>query len=179
MLYTFTCKKVNLNDSIKEYTQKKFAKLERYFKNEAQAYVTFAVEKDHRCVVEVTIKGGNMLYRTETEAKDGNMRGAIDAAASRIDAQIRKNKTRLSDKLRTENVESNWPDVFEIPEEQEFVIARVKKFPLKPMTPEEAILQMNLLDHNFFVFQNSQTETTDVVYKRKNGDYGLISTANE
>ena len=129
--------------------------------------------------MEVTIKGGNMLYRTETEAKDGNMRGAIDAAASRIDAQIRKNKTRLSDKLRTENVESNWPDDFEIPEEQEFVIARVKKFPLKPMTPEEAILQMNLLDHNFFVFQNSQTETTDVVYKRKNGDYGLISTANE
>ena len=173
MKFTFTCKKVALNDSIKEYAEKKFSKLDRYFREEATALVTFAVEKNHRCVVEVTIRGGDMLFRAQEEAPDGDMRGAIDVAVSYIDRQIRKNKTRLSKKLRTEGAVAA-DDVFEVAEETEFDIVRTKRFAVKPMTAEEAILQMNLLDHNFFVFRNAETDEVNVVYKRKGNTYGLI-----
>ena len=175
MKFTFTCKKVALNDSIKDYAEKKFSKLDRYFREEATALVTFAVEKNHRCVVEVTIRGGDMLFRAQEEAPDGDMRGAIDVALSYIDRQIRKNKTRLSKKLRTEGAVVA-DDVFEVTEETEFDIVRTKRFAVKPMTAEEAILQMNLLDHNFFVFRNEDTNAISVVYKRNNGGYGLIET---
>ena len=175
MKFTFTCKKVALNDSIKEYAEKKFSKLDRYFREEATALVTFAVEKNHRCVVEVTIRGGDMLFRAQEEAPDGDMRGAIDVAVSYIDRQIRKNKTRLSKKLRTEGAVAA-DDVFEVAEETEFDIVRTKRFAVKPMTAEEAILQMNLLDHNFFVFRNEDNNAISVVYKRKSGGYGLIET---
>ena len=175
MKFTFTCKKVALNDSIKEYAEKKFSKLDRYFREEATALVTFAVEKNHRCVVEETIRGGDMLFRAQEEAPDGDMRGAIDVAVSYIDRQIRKNKTRLSKKLRTEGAVAA-DDVFEVAEETEFDIVRTKRFAVKPMTAEEAILQMNLLDHNFFVFRNEDTNAISVVYKRKSGGYGLIET---
>ena len=175
MKFTFTCKKVALNDSIKEYAEKKFSKLDRYFREEATALVTFAVEKNHRCVVEVTIRGGDMLFRAQEEAPDGDMRGAIDVALSYIDRQIRKNKTRLSKKLRTEGAVVA-DDAFEVTEETEFDIVRTKRFAVKPMTAEEAILQMNLLDHNFFVFRNEDTNAISVAYKRKSGGYGLIET---
>ena len=100
MKFTFTCKKVDLNDSVKEYAEKKISKLDRYFKNEAEANVTFSVEKNNRCVVEVTIRGGNTLFRAQEENKEGNMRAAIDTAQEYIDRQIRKNKTRLEKRLR-------------------------------------------------------------------------------
>ena len=175
MKFTFTCKKISLNDSIKAYAEKKIGKLEKYFKEEPEAIVTFAVEKNHRCVVEVTIRGGDMLFRAQEEAPDGDMRGAIDVAVSYIDRQIRKNKTRLSKKLRTEGAVAA-DDVFEVAEETEFDIVRTKRFAVKPMTAEEAILQMNLLDHNFFVFRNEDTNAISVAYKRKSGGYGLIET---
>ena len=96
MKYTFACKRVPLNDSIKEYAQKKISKLERYFREEdTTAFVTFSVEKDHLCSVEITIRGGTTLLRAQTEAPDGDMRGAIDAAVGYIERQILKNKTRL------------------------------------------------------------------------------------
>ena len=84
MKFTFTCKKVSLNDSIRAYAEKKASKLDRYFREEAEAFVTFAVEKDHRCVVELTIRGGNTLFRAQEESPDGDMRGAIDEACATI-----------------------------------------------------------------------------------------------
>jgi len=96
MKFTFTCKKISLNDSIKEYAEKKISKLDRYFREDADALVTFSVEKSHRCVVEITIISGSTLFRAQEESRDGDMRGAIDAACSTIDRQIRKNKTRPS-----------------------------------------------------------------------------------
>ncbi len=93
MKFTFTCKKVSLNDSIKDYAEKKISKLDRYFREDADALVTFSVEKGHRCVVEITIVSGSTLFRAQEESRDGDMRGAIDAACSTIDRQIRKNKT--------------------------------------------------------------------------------------
>ncbi len=175
MKFTFTCKKISLNDSIKAYAEKKIGKLDRYFRDEANALVTFSVEKDHRCVVEVTIRSGGTLFRAQEESRDGDMRGAIDAAASTIDRQIRKNKTRLAKRLRQDALVSDIPAEFDVSEEKEFQVVRTKHVAVKPMNTEEAIMQMNLLGHDFFVFRNME-DVISIVYSRKNGGYGLIET---
>ena len=175
MKFTFTCKKVSLNDSIKAYAEKKISKLDRYFHEDADAIVTFAVEKDHRCVAEITIRSGGTLFRAQEESRDGDMRGAIDAACSTIDRQIRKNKTRLSKRLRQDALVSDIPAEFDVNEEMEFQVVRTKRIAVKPMSVEEAILQMNLLDHDFFVYRNAEG-AVNIVYRRKNGGYGLLET---
>lgn len=175
MKFTFTCKKVSLNDSIKAYAEKKIGKLDRYFQDEADAAVTFLVEKDHRCVVEITIRSGSTLFRAQEESKDGDMRGAIDAACTTIDRQIRKNKTRLSKRLRQDAFVPDIPAEFDVSEEKEFEVVRTKHIAVKPMSIEEAIMQMNLLDHDFFVFRNME-DVICIVYQRKSGGYGLIET---
>ena len=178
MKFTFACKKISLNDSIKEYAEKKISKLDKYFPEEADAFVTFAVEKKNRCVVELTIRAANgTLFRAQTEDPDGDMRCAIDEAVSFIDRRIRKNKTRLAKNLRAEAVLPELPEEFEAHEEGAFDIVRTKRFAVKPMSPEEAILQMNLLGHSFFVFRNTDFgDAICVVYRRNNGGYGLIET---
>ncbi len=175
MKFTFTCRKVSLNDSVKEYAEKKISKLERYFHEDAEAIVIFCVEKDHRCVVEVTIASGGTMFRSQEESRDGDIRSAIDAVAANIDRQIRKNKTRLSKRLRQEALVSVMPEEFEILEEKEFDVVRTKRVTVKPMSTEEAILQMNLLGHDFFVYRN-ENNVISIVYRRKNGGYGLLET---
>ena len=178
MKYTYACKKVSLNDSIKAYTEKKVSKLEKYFReDDANAFVTFSVEKNHRCTVELTIRSGPALLRAQTEAPDGDMRGAVDAAVGYIERQILKNKTRLSKRLRSEGFPPPAPaSDFEVTEETEFPVIRTKRFAVKPMSTEEAILQMNLLDHSFFVFRSSEDDSLCIVYRRKSGGYGLLET---
>ena len=178
MKFTFTCKKVSLNDSIRAYAEKKVSKLDRYFQDDAEAFVAFAVEKNHRCVVEITLRGSGTLFRAQEESADGDMRGAIDAACNTIDRQIRKNKTRLSKRLRQEALVSDLPAEFDISEEKEFEIVRTKRVAVKPMSAEEAIMQMNLLGHDFFLFRNME-DTLCIVYHRKKGGYGLIETDAE
>jgi putative sigma-54 modulation protein len=169
---------VSLNDTIKAYAEKKVSKLDRYFREEPTAFITFSVEKTHLCSVEITIRGGNTLLRAQTQEPDGDMRGAIDAACGYIERQILKNKTRLARKLRSDAFPKNSTpaDEFEVAEEKEFNIVRTKRFAVKPMSPEEAILQMNLLDHTFFVFRNVDDDNLSIVYARRNGGYGLIET---
>ena len=180
MKFTYTCKKVSLNDSIKDYAEKKISKLEKYFREEAEAAVTFAVEKDHLCTVELTIRGNGPLLRAETTAPDGDMRGAVDAAVGYIERQILKNKSRLAKRMRSESFPAPAAaDDFEIAEEKEFNIVRTKRFAVKPMSTEEAILQMNLLNHDFFVYRNSEDDCLCIVYQRKSGGYGLIVTDDE
>lgn len=180
MKYTFTCKKLSLNDSIKDYAEKKISKLERYLRDgDAAAKVTLSVEKNHLCTVEITIRDGSTLLRAQTEAPDGDMRGAIDAAVGYIERQILKNKTRLAKRMRSEGFPPPAVDDFTVAEEREFQIVRTKRFAVKPMSPEEAILQMNLLNHSFFVFRNSDDDSLSIVYQRKNGGYGLIVTDEE
>ena len=179
MKFTFTCKKISLNDSVKAYAEKKIGKLEKYFKEEPEATVTFAVEKKNRCIVEVMLRGANgTLFRAVCEDADGDMRGAIDEAVGQIDRKIRKNKTRLAKRLRSEGFPPPAPaDDFEVAEEKEFNIVRTKRFAVKPMSPEEAILQMNLLGHSFFVFRNTDDDNAIcVVYTRNSGGYGIIET---
>ena len=181
MKYTYACKKISLNNSIKEYAEKKISKLDRYFReSDTTAFVTFSVERDHLCTVEVTIRDGGTLFRAQTQAPDGDMRGAVDAAVGYLERQILKNKTRLAKRLRTEGFPPPAaPGDFEVTEEKEFQIVRTKRFAVKPMSAEEAILQMNLLDHSFFVFRSSEDDSLCIVYQRKNGGYGLIVTDEE
>ena len=181
MKYTYTCKKVPLNDSIKEYAEKRLEKLERYFHREdATAFVTFTVEKDKLCTVEITIQDGATLLRAQTTEPDGDMRGAIDAAVGYIERQILKNKTRLAKRLRSEGFPAVPADDFSVAEESEFHIVRTKRFSVKPMSPEEAILQMNLLGHSFFVFRNTDDDNAIcVVYTRNSGGYGIIETSEQ
>ena len=138
------------------------------------------MEKNHLCTVELTIRGGNTIFRAQTQETDGDMRSAVDAAISYIERQILKNKTRLSKRMRSEAFPAPAEmDDFSVAEEKEFDIVRTKRFSVKPMSAEEAILQMNLLDHDFFVFRGAEDGTLSIVYRRKNGGYGLIETGEE
>ena len=175
MKFQFTEKKVSLPSNVHAYAEKKVMKLQRFFRDDAEALVTFSVDKD-RNKVEITVNASNTYFRASEATSD--MFASIDAAVSTIERQIRKNKTRLARRLRegafvrSADVTSFAPDV---EEEGEFNIVRVKKIPMKPMTREEAILQMNLLEHNFFAFKDEDNDGAFcVVYKRNDGGYGLI-----
>mgnify|MGYP001146530052 CR=1 FL=1 len=179
MKFTFTCKKISLNDSVKAYAEKKIGKLEKYFKEEPEATVTFAVEKKNRCIVEVMLRGANgTLFRAVCEDADGDMRGAIDEAVSQIDRKIRKNKTRLAKNLRSDAIVPEVPEEFDIHEEREFDIVRTKRFTVKPMSVEDAILEMDMLGHSFYMFNNVETGRAATVYRRKDGGCGLIELEN-
>ena len=173
MKITFTDKKISLPKSVHEYAEKKVGKLERYFKNDAEATVVFSVEKD-RNRVELTVRSGGTILRVSEQTSD--MFASIDAAVTSMERQIRKNKTRLARNLRPDALASTVPAEFDVVEEPEFDVVRTKRFAVKPMTTEEAILQMNLLDHTFYVFRNMDTSAVCVVYRRNNGGYGLIET---
>lgn len=179
MKFTFTCKKISLNDSVKDYAEKKIGKLDKYFRSEPEASVTFSVERKNRCCVEVMLRSPDgTMFRAVAEDPDGDMRGAIDSCAAQIDRKIRKNKTRLSKNLREGSIKSEVPEEFDVREEREFNIVRKKRFAVKPMSTEEAILQMNLLGHSFFVFRNTENYALDIVYKRNDEGYGLIETTD-
>ena len=178
MKFVFTDKKVNLPAKVHAYAEKKVGKLDRYFKTEADASVTFSVEKD-RNHCEVTVRAGSMIFRASESTSD--MFASIDSAVATLERQIRKNKTRLAKRLREDAFERTVDEVSTFvpePEEEEFKILRTKKFPMKPMTADEAILQMNLLEHSFFAFRNEDNDGAfAVVYKRNDGGYGLIEDA--
>ncbi len=177
MRFTFTEKKLPVSADVRAYAEKKLGKLDRLFKTEADASVTFSMERG-RFIVEATIRAGGMIYRvTETT---GDMYASIDSAAASIERQIRKNKTRLAKRLRDGAFEREIT-VPTLPEddgeEGEFEVVRTKRFSIKPMTVDEAILQMNLLDHEFFAFKNQdEDDRFSIVYKRKSGGYGLIES---
>ena len=183
MKFVFTDKKVNLPNFIHKYAEKKVGKLDRFFKEDATAAITFSVEKD-RNKVEITIRSNGTIFRVSESTSD--MRASIDAAVSTLERQIRKNKTRLEKRLRQgafervvamdaeDEIASFAPDE---PEEGEYHLARTKKFPIKPMTKDEAILQMNLLGHNFFAFKDEDADGAfAVVYRRNDGGYGRSRT---
>ena len=178
MKFVFTDKKVNIPNYIHNYAEKKVGKLDRYFKEDATAAITFSVEKD-RNQVEVTIRSSGTIFRVSESSSD--MRASIDAAVASLERQFRKNKSRLEKRLRQGAFERTVDEaevasfVPDGPEEGEYKIVRTKTFPIKPMTQEEAILQMNLLGHSFFAFKNEDAGGSfAVVYRRNNGDYGII-----
>jgi len=180
MKFQFLEKKLQIDPEVKAYAEKKVGKLDKYFKQDSDATVAFSIERG-RCRVEVTLKNNGMFYRASELTND--MYASIDSACALIERQIRKNKTRLEKKLRDGAFEREIkPEYIAAEPEEEyddFKIIRTKRFSLKPMTPEEAILQMNLLEHQFFAFLNLEDGNSfSVVYKRQHGGYGLISATD-
>ena len=175
MKYNISTKKVNLADVSREKMIKKLDKFDRFFREEAEANIMVREQRDE-LIVEVTIAVSGMLLRAEEKNKD--LLIAVDRIISALERQLRKNKTKLAKRLRAGAGEA-LTAVSEVAEEaedekEEFKIIRNKRFSAKPMHAEEAILQMNLLGHDFFVFTNPDTNEMNVVYKRKDMDYGLI-----
>lgn len=177
MKFTYTDKKIDLPKSVHAYAEKKVAKLERYFKQEMEANAVFSVQKGQNNV-ELTIRSGGTIIRVAESTAD--MFATIDACVASVERQLRKNKARLEKRLRQEAfVPAAEPTSFAPEEsEEEIRIVRTKRFPMKPMTAEEAVLQMELLGHTFFAFRNvDQDGAFAVVYQRNNGGYGLIEDA--
>ena len=176
MKFTFTEKKIEVSGEVRAYAEKKIGKLDRFFKNESEAYVTFSAERG-RYRAEVTLSNNGMYYRVSELT--GDMFASIDSAVASIERQIRKNKTRLAKKLREGAFEREVKPTDIVgaadEEEEEIRIVRTKRFSLKPMSPEEAVLQMNLLEHEFYAFINQEDGSFSVVYRRNQGDYGIIS----
>ena len=163
-------KKCSIDPATRAYAEKKVGKLERFFKGDAEAVVTFRIE-NRKCRVEITVHASSFYFRAEETTTD--MMASIDAAVNSIERQIRKNKTRLAKRLRSEGLTAPQADTDT--EETDFQIVRSKKFSIKPMSAEEAILQMKMLGHNFFVFRNEDNGgSMAVVYTRNDGGYGLI-----
>ena len=171
MKITIYGKQMTVRDSLREAVEKKLEKFDKFFGEETEAFVTCRVRKGVK-IIEITINYGGATFRCEEENE--TFLTALDRAIEGLERQIRKNKTRVEKKLREGAFAAHGLyDDDEYVEEDEFEI-RVKTFPFKPMTPEEAILQMELIGHQFFVFVDDETRATCVVYKRKDDTYGLI-----
>lgn len=172
MKIIITGKNIEITDALRDRVTKKIGKLDKFFDKDTEAHVTLSVQK-MRQIVEVTIPFNGIVLRAEEYNDD--MYASIDKTIDVLERQIRKNKTRLERKMYNNEfrIDSHKFDD-EVIEEQEFNIVRSKKFAVKPMDVEEAILQMNLLGHAFFMFYNADTRQVNVVYKRKDGNYGLI-----
>ncbi len=172
MKFIITGRNIEVTEGLKAAIYEKLGKLERYFTPDTEIHVTLSVQKDSQ-KIEVTIPVKGNLIRSEQASSD--MYVSIDLVEEVIERQLRRYKTRLI--AQTQNVESFSASFLESedePENEGIKIVKTKKFAIKPMDAEEACLQMELLGHSFYVFFNSETEETNVVYKRKDGTYGLI-----
>ena len=163
---------MSVRDNLREMAEKKLSTLNKYLSDDVTANVTFKVRRETE-IIEVTIQMGNTLFRSEEGAD--TFRTALDKAVDTLERQIRRNKTRLQKRIREGAfaAPAAFPEGPDYEEEPEFSI-RTKTYPIRPMSVEEAILQMNLLEHQFFVFIDDVDQETRVVYRRKDGGYGLI-----
>lgn len=173
MKITIVERKVKITDELRAYATKKVEKLDRYFQSDATSTVTFS-ELRGRQTAEITVNNKGMIVRAEETTTD--MFASVDGAINHIERQIRKNKTRLEKRLRSGAFEKMAAQSAEI-EEDKFEVVRHKRFAVQDMTVDEAILQMNLLGHQFFFFKNADNaDTPAVIYKRASGGYGLIES---
>mgnify|MGYP004566956963 FL=1 len=178
MKFQYSEKKVKLPEKVHAYAEKKVMKLSRYFEEDAEALIVFSTEKNQN-QVELTVHGAGTWFRASESTSD--MFASIDAAVGTIEGQIRKNKTRLARRLRQDAFSRTVQEETSFaPEgtEDDLTICRTKHFRFMPMTREEAILQMNLLGHNFFAFRDEDNGGSfAVVYRRNDGGYGLLDDA--
>ncbi len=170
MNITIVGRKCTPRQSFKDRAEQKLKKVERFFGENAEAKITATVEKSAK-IVEITLNKGGMIFRAQERSAD--LEDALDACVDSLIRQIRKNKTKLERRLRDANIDDFIAEADEA--EDEFEIVRKKAVILKPESVEEAILQMNMLGHQFYLFNNSEDDTVSVVYRRKDGGYGLLS----
>ena len=170
MKFVYSGKDV-VSDSLKARTEKKLSKLERYFSHEPEAIVRFKQQRGGRNIAEITVSVSCLILRAEENSND--MYLSIDRAVDKLESQIRRYRTKLGKRVRDAKAEA--PEVVEpVYEEASFDVVRKKTFAVKPMEVEDAITQMELLGHNFFLFMNSETESINVFYRRNDGSYGLL-----
>ncbi|WP_062354179.1 ribosome hibernation-promoting factor, HPF/YfiA family [Bacillus kwashiorkori] len=173
---------IEVTPALREYAEKKIAKLERYFTESpnANVHVNLKVYQDKKTKVEVTIPLPNLVLRAEEVNTD--MYAGIDLITDKLERQIRKHKTKINRKSREIGrkelfvTNGNVSKEDSIETDNDIEIVRMKRFDLKPMDSEEAVLQMNLLGHSFYVYTDAETNSTNIVYRRKDGRYGLIET---
>ena len=176
MKITYTARKVNLRDNFKQRVEKKLAKFDKIFSDDATANVVVTMNKNNQ-TVEITIRDNSMIYRAEKTQLE--MNDAVDKCVDVLGRQLRKNKAKLEKKLKSGSID----DLFDLPvedvEEEEYKLLRTKQIPIKPITVDEAILQMNMIGHKFYMFTNVDTNEINVVYTRDDGAYGLLEPAYE
>ena len=174
MKVIITSKNFSASDHLKEMIEKKFAKLNKYFSNDIVVNVMLSSERGKQ-KIEATINARGMIFRAEEHAADAYE--GIDRVVEKLSSQMSKFKAKLQKKHK-DNKSLSFSDIPEHDEEPEEIrVVKTKKFELVPMNTEEAIIQMELLQHNFFVFLNIETDNINVVYKRNNNDYGLLETS--
>ncbi|QHW32616.1 ribosome-associated translation inhibitor RaiA [Paenibacillus rhizovicinus] len=178
MKYNIRGQHILVTDALREYVEKKLNRLEKYFEepSASETNVTLSVTKG-RHVIEVTIPLASVMLRAEERSED--MYASIDLVVDKLERQIRKHKTKINSKFRKGNgIRAMFTDegsaVRVIEEEEDYELVRTKRFLLKPMDVEEAILQMNMVGHSFYMFANSDTKEVNVVYRRSDGRYGLL-----
>ena len=177
MKMQFTDKNVSIPNRVYSYAEQKFNELDRFFKNEPEAAVVFSVENGKH-ILEATVVSGTTIIRVVESTSD--MFVSVDAAVTSIERQLRKNRSRLHHELNVDAFEANADELIFIPEidkfeEPAYRLVRSKKFYFRPMSVEEAILQMNLIGHAFFAFRNEDKDGAfSVVYRRNDGDYGIL-----
>lgn len=184
--YNVRGENIEVTPAIRDYVETKVGKIEKYFDEmpEAQAHVNLKVYSDNTAKAEVTISLPHIVLRAEETSPD--LYGSIDLVSDKLERQMRKYKTKVNRKFRRQKAnikEKVSPDLLRATssdnveeEEEELKIVRKKRFNLKPMNAEEAVLQMEMIGHNFFVYLDGDTSSTNIVYKRDDGDYGLIET---
>lgn len=172
---------IEVTPAIREYVENKIEKIERYFNEDinANANVNLRIYNDKQTKVEVTIPLKNLTLRAEERHND--MYAAIDLIVDKLERQIRKHKTKVNRKFREREGVGHYFATTNVAgdthtEEEEYAIVRTKQFDLKPMDQEEAVLQMNMLGHDFYIFTDADSNGTNIVYKRSDGKYGLIET---
>ena len=181
MKITYVARKVNLRDNFKERVERKLLKFEKIFSEDAQATVVVTLEKN-RQTVEITIKDNSMVYRAESTMLE--MNDALDKVVDMLSRQLRKYKTKLSKRIKAASLDDLFVEepVSEEPSEEDsddLEVVRKKQIPIKPITVEEAILQMEIIGHKFYMFTNADTGEINVVYTRNDGAYGLLEPASD
>lgn len=176
MKFIIRGQKLEVTESINSYIEEKIGKLDKYFENPEELTATVVVRvRGKEQIVEVTVPSKKVILRAEESNED--LYASIDLVSDKLERQIRKNKTKIRSKKSKANYESFIVD-FEVEkeEENENLIVKRKELDTKPMSEEEAVLQMELVGHPFFIFKNATTDNISVVYKRKDGNYGIIDT---
>ena len=177
MKFNIIGRKIEVTEKMTEYIEKKLGRLDKFFKEEPEARIVLGTVKEQE-YVETALYASGMIYRAEII--DSDVCTAVDRTVDVIERQIRRNKTRLEKKIKRDALASNkmidGGEFDEAADTEEFKIIKRKRFHVKPMSSEEAVLPMNLLDHTFFVFKNRDTDEMNVVYKRKDGNYAIIES---
>ena len=174
MKYKIRGEKVEITDSIRNYIEEKIDKLKKYFSQDDDLNVSVVIKvRGKEQKIEITIPTVRFTLRSEESHSD--LYAAIDLTVDKLERQIRKNKTKINSKIKKNLIQNFELDLEDKFEEDEEIIKR-KKIEMKPMDEEEAMLQMDMLGHEFFVFKNTDTDTVCVMYKRKDGNYGILET---